>query len=661
VNLDQQGAAGELLWAPDEAARARTNMARFTTWLAEERGLVFDDYRQLWQWSVDDLPGFWSAIYDHFDVISHHPHTEVLGSRRMPGAEWFPGAQLNYAEHCLARGDEDETVMVAHSQTRPGSTMTRGELRGAVARARAGLQRLGVEPGDRVAAYLPNIPEAVITMLATASLGAVWVACAPEFGTDSVFDRLRQVEPKVLLVVDGYRYGEKEIDRSDAIAEIRANLPTLQSTVLVPYLRPGEGGVPDAVTWEELCAEEAPLEFLPVDFAHPLWILFSSGTTGLPKPIVHGHGGIVLEQLKGLALHHDVGPGDRFFFFATTGWMVWNVVVSSLIVGAGFVIVDGDPAKPDLLELWRIAQRDGVTHFGLSASYIALCRQNGLEPGRELDLSKVRYLVAAGSPLPADGFRWLQEQVGDEVFVTSGSGGTDICSGLVGTVPVLPVYAGEMAGRWLGAKVEAWDEQGKPVIDELGELVILEPLPSMPVAFWNDQDGERYRKAYFEMYPGVWRHGDWLKLTSRETCVIAGRSDATLNRGGVRLGTSEFYAVVEHLPGVSEALVVHLEDTAGAMGELLLFVVTDDCVLDDDLRREISSVLRTRLSPRHAPDRIESVRAIPKNLTGKKLEVPVKRILLGVDQRDVVSTGSLADPKALDDFVAFAAQRKVQT
>jgi acetoacetyl-CoA synthetase len=653
----QQGGTGELLWSADAAALERTNISKFVAWLKENRGLVFDDYGSLWQWSVDELPDFWSAIYDYFEVISHATPEAVLRSREMPGAEWFPGARLNYAEHCLARGDDEEVVILARSQTRPSSELTRGELRDAVARARAGLLRLGVEPGDRVAAYLPNIPEAVVAMLATTSIGAVWVACAPEFGTDSVLDRLGQVEPKVLLVVDGYRYGPKAVDRLEAIAEIRSNLPSVESTVQIPYLHPDEERVPDALSWGELCAEEAPLAFLAVPFDHPLWILFSSGTTGLPKPIVQGHGGIVLEHLKGLVLHHDLGAGDRFFFFATTGWMVWNVVVSSLLVGASFVVVDGDPAQPDLLALWRLAQDARITHLGLSASYIGLCRQHRLEPGTELDLSAVRYLVAAGSPLPADGFRWLQKQVGEEVFVTSGSGGTDICSGLVGTVPVLPVYAGEMAGRWLGAKVEAWDPEGNPVVDELGELVILEPLPSMPVKFWNDTDGERYRKAYFEMYPGVWRHGDWLMLTSRETCVISGRSDATLNRGGVRLGTSEFYAVVEDLPGIEEALVVHLEDT-GQMGELLLFVVLRDGVeLDDELRRSIGATLRSRLSPRHTPDRIEAVAAIPKNLTGKKLEVPVKRILLGADPREVVSTGSLVDPAALDDFIALAQRR----
>jgi acetoacetyl-CoA synthetase len=652
--------AGEVLWTPPPEDCERTRIGAYLRWLETERGLRFAGYEELWRWSTTDLEGFWSSIWDHFEVIAHTPPRQVLSSREMPGARWFEGATLNYAEHALHDGHDDELAIVARSQTRPPREVTRGELREQVAHARAGLRRLGVGPGDRVVGYLPTIPETVVAFLATASLGATWAACPPEFGTRSVLDRLGQLEPKVLLAADGYRYGDKEIDRHADVETIRAGLPSLAATVAIPYLRPDADPPPGTLAWADLLAADEPLAFEPVEFSHPLWVLFSSGTTGLPKAIVHGHGGIVVEHLKALALQHDLGPGDRFLFYSTTGWMVWNLVTSTLLVGASSVIFDGNPVHPSLMALWQLADETETTHLGVSASYLMLCRKAGLTPGEDLDLERLRFVVSAGAPLPADGFRWVYEQLDRRrVLLTAGSGGTDVCSGFVGAVPVLPVHAGEMTGRQLGASAEAYDAEGRSIVDELGELVITEPMPSMPVGFWNDPDGERYRAAYFDTYPGVWRHGDWIVFTSRGTSVITGRSDATLNRGGVRLGTSELSEVVEALDEVADSLVVHLEAADGAgLGELLLFVVpAAGARLDDALRARIAKALRSELSPRHVPDTIHAVAAVPRTLTGKKLEVPVKRILQGADPATVVSPGALADAGALDAFVEFAGAR----
>ncbi|MGC1213915.1 MAG: acetoacetate--CoA ligase, partial [Micromonospora sp.] len=525
-----------------------------------------------------------------------------------------------------------------------------------------GLRRLGVGAGDRVAAYAPNIPETYVLLLATSSLGAVFSSCAPEFGTRSVTDRWQQIEPKVLVAVDGYRYGEKPVDRRAEVAAIRAALPSLQHTVGIAYLDPAAAPPDGAISWDELAAEtDEPLTFTPVPFDHPLYVLYSSGTTGLPKPIVHGHGGILLEHLKMLALHHDLGPADRFFWFTTTGWMMWNFLVSGPAVGAAIVLFDGNPGHPDLGALWRMAAETGTTYFGTSAPYLLACRKAGLVPKEIADLSALRGVGSTGAPLPAEGFTWVYENVGDHLQLQSLSGGTDVCTGFVGGVPLLPVHAGEITCRALGAKVEARSADGSPVIGQLGELVITEPMPSMPVGFWNDPEGTRYREAYFELYPGVWRHGDWITINDRGGCVITGRSDATLNRGGVRLGTSEFYSVVEGLDEVVDSVVVHLEDDEGGAGELLLFVVlAEGLELDDELRRKICRELRTALSPRHVPDEIHQVRAVPRTLSSKKLEVPVKKILTGTPVDNAAAKGALANPESLGAFAAFA-QRRVHT
>jgi acetoacetyl-CoA synthetase len=650
--------AGELLWTPRSDARESTRLGQYMQWLERERGLSFTDYGALWRWSVDELEQFWSSIWDYFEVVSDGKPEVVLESATMPGARWFPGARLNWAEHALRHTALEETVMVAHSQTRGPIAMTRGELRSEVARVRAGLQRLGVRRGDRVVGYVANIPEAAIGLLAAASLGAIWAACPPEFGVRSVLDRVEQIDPTVLLVTDGYCYGAKAVDRIAEIAEIRAALPQLKATVAIPYFDPDPARIPGAIPWDELRAQEGPLEFERVPFDHPLWILFSSGTTGLPKPIVHGHGGIVLEHLKMAALMQDLGPGDRYFFFSTTAWMVWNRVVSILLTGSGFTIFDGDPTYPKLDALFEVVAETGVTSWGVSATYLMLCREAGLRPRESHDLSKVREIVAAGSPVPIEGYRYVYECVKPGVHFYSGSGGTDVCTGFVSGTPISPVNAGEIPARMLGVAAEAYDEDGNSLIDEPGELVITKPMPSMPIGFWNDQQGERYRSTYFDVYPGVWRHGDRFIVSPRGTCDIIGRSDATLNRGGVRLGTGELYAVIEALPAVTDSLAVHLEGSIGGRGDLLLFVVlADGYELDDELRRQIATELRRQRSPRHVPDETYAVRGIPRTLTGKKLEVPVKQIMLGADPTEVASAAALQDPDALDDIVALARSR----
>jgi acetoacetyl-CoA synthetase len=647
---------GDVLWTPPADIRDRSRLGAFLRWLEAERGLRFADYAELWQWSVDDVPAFWRAIWDFFGVVASAPPTDTLPDQRMPGARWFPGARLNYAENVLRMPGiaAADTVVAGYSQSREPVTLTAAELREQVRRVRAGLVRLGIGVGDRVAAYAPNIPETYILMLATASLGAIFSSCAPEFGTRSVVDRWRQIEPKVLVAVDGYRYGDKAIDRVSEVEAVRAALPSLEFTVVLSYL---DSDRPNG--WDELTRDTGdPMAFAQVPFDHPLYVLYSSGTTGLPKPIVHGHGGILVEHLKTLGLHHDMGPGDRFFWFSTTGWMMWNYMCSGPAVGSAIVMYDGNPAHPDLGALWRLAAESGMTFFGTSAPFLLSCRKAGLVPRELADLSRLRGVGSTGAPLPPEGFRWVYEAVGRNLLLTSASGGTDVCTAFVGGAPLVPVYEGEISCRSLGARVEAFRPDGTPVVGELGELVITRPMPSMPVGFWGDDTGERYRDAYFDTYPGVWRHGDWITVNDNGTVVITGRSDATLNRGGVRLGTAEFYSVVDGLDEIDDSVVVHLEDNEGGPGELLLFVVpANGRALDDALRAKIARELRTSLSPRHVPDQIYSVQAVPRTLSGKKLEVPVKRILTGTPSDAAAAKGALANPESLAAFEQLAKER----
>jgi acetoacetyl-CoA synthetase len=645
-------AQGDAVWTPPGDWRERTQLGRYLTWLERERGLSFSGYDDLFHWSISDLEAFWGSIWDFFEIRAHTPYEQVLGSREMPGAEWFPGARLNYAEHALGLDeDTDAVAIIARSQTRDPVELTFGELRAQVARARAGLRRLGVGPGDRVVAYLPNIPETLVAFLATASLGAVWATCPPEFGVRSVIDRLGQLEPKVLLAVAGYRYGEKLIDRHENVAAVRERLPSLEAVVEVPY---AGDPLPGTVGWDELLAEEGPLEFASLPFDHPLYVLFSSGTTGLPKAIVHGHGGILVEHLKNHGLSWDMGPRDRLLWFTTTAWMMWNALVSALLLRSSVVMIDGNPAYPSLAYQWQLAQETRPTLMGVSPGFALACSKEGIEPGRSFDLSSLRAVGVAGSPLPVEGFEWIYDQVGRDVLLINGSGGTDVCTGIVQGNPLVPVYAGEIAARCLAVDTAALDPDGNEVVGELGELVIRQPMPSMAVSFWNDPDFERYRAAYFDHYPGIWRHGDWIMFTERGSSVITGRSDATLNRGGVRLGTSEFYSVLQELNEVLDALVVHLEGE----DELILFVVLRDGVeLDDALRKKIAGALRDSLSPRHVPDTIVALPVIPMTLTGKKLELPVKKILTGVPVAEVVSPDALADPASIEPVAEYAASR----
>jgi acetoacetyl-CoA synthetase len=659
MNPDQTATArGEFLWEPSAESVERATMTRYMRWLAESRGLAFDDYESLWRWSATEIEDFWASIWDYFDVQAATPYSEVLPDRGMPGANWFPGATPSHPQH-IFRGKRGGDVAVHHaSELRELTELTWDELRDQVARTAAGLRELGVGRGDRVVAYMPNIPETLVAFLATASIGAVWSSCSPDFGASSVVDRFAQIEPKVLLCVDGYRYGGRDFDRMDTVAGLQADMPTLEHTVVLSYLNqaPELTRLENAISWEDLLASGAgvPLEFEPVPFDHPLWVLYSSGTTGLPKAIVQGHGGILLEHLKKLHLHVDAQEGDRVFWFTTTGWMMWNFLVGGLLTPASIVLYDGSPGHPDMGVLWDLAERTGMTCFGTSASYIAACMKAGVEPGSGRDLSRLRSVGSTGSPLSPEGFEWVYDHVGRDTWLFSTSGGTDVCTAFVGGVPLLPVYRGELQGRALGAKVEAFDEDGNSITDEVGELVITEPMPSMPLYLWGDDDGSRYRASYFEQYPGIWRHGDWIEITSRGTAVIYGRSDSTINRQGVRMGTSEIYRAVQAVPEVVDAVVVDIP-RPGTEGWMPLFVVlAEDAELDDDLVAEIKRRIRELCSPRHVPDAIYAIAEVPRTLSGKVLEVPVKRILTGTAPEQAASRDSLANPASLDYFVELA-------
>ena len=652
---------GELLWTPSTDAVERSNMTRYMRWLKTERGLDFGgDYHALWRWSVDELEDFWASIWDYFEVRASTPYDRVLPSREMPGAEWFTGARLNYAENLLAGKPNDRLALQHASELRELDALTWGELREQVARAASALRGLGVAPGDRVVAYLPNIPETLVAFLATASIGAIWSSCSPDFGPGSVIDRFAQIEPKVLVCVDGYRYNGRDFDRRDVVADLLAAMPSVDHTVVLPYLDPDPdvAAFRNPIAWDELLAAGEPgeIDFEQVAFDHPLWVLYSSGTTGLPKAIVQGHGGILVEQLKKLGLHLDAQEGDRVFWFTTTGWMMWNFLVGVLLTDGSIILHDGSPGHPDTGVLWDLAAKAGMTCFGTSASYVAACMKAGVEPGSGRDLSALRSVGSTGSPLAPEGFQWIYDHVGADTWLFSTSGGTDVCTAFVGGVPILPVYRGELQARSLGCAVEAFDEGGNAVIDEVGELVLTEPMPSMPLFLWGDEDGSRYRASYFDMYPGVWRHGDWIEITSRGTAVIYGRSDSTINRSGVRMGTSEIYRAVASVPEVTDALVVDIP-RPGTEGWMPLFVVLRDGVeLSDELRAELARRIREQCSPRHVPDEVYAIAEVPRTLSGKVLEVPVKRILTGTPPEQAASRDSLANPAALDWFVELSSR-----
>jgi acetoacetyl-CoA synthetase len=645
----------EVLWKPDPARVNASSIAAFRRWLSTERGLDLPDYESLWRWSVEELEAFWESVAAFFDVAFHDRPSAVLPERAMPGALWFPDATLNYAEHALRPGDgreDNDVAVVFRREDGHSAELTYAALRAQVAAVRAGLTELGVRRGDRVVALVPNSPHALVAFLATASLGAVWSSCSPDFGVQAVADRFAQIEPTVFIAVDGYYYNGKAFDIRATVKQLRGRMPGLRATVLVPYLDP-DADLDDTVSWTGLVAAHAGagLAYEPVPFDHPLWVLYSSGTTGLPKGIVQSHGGIILEHLKALGLHCDLGPGERFFWFTTTGWMMWNFLISGLLVGSTIVLYDGSPGHPDLGTLWRFAEEQRITYFGTSAPYIQACLKEGLTPGQDLDLARLRTIGSTGAPLTPEGFRWIAESVASRIQIASVSGGTDLCTAFVGAAPDVPVWLGELSCRMLGAAVAAYDEDGRPVVDEVGELVITEPMPSMPVYFWNDPNGSRLRAAYFEHFPGVWRHGDWIRITPRGSAVIYGRSDSTLNRGGVRMGTSEFYRVAEALPEVVDSLVIDTSGARQAEGELLCFLVLAEGTTLEDVEPTLRRELRTQLSPRHVPDRFYVVDVIPRTLNGKKCEVPVKKILAGTPPDKAVSRDALREPDSLEPFL----------
>lgn len=649
---------GKPLWEPAEEMKRQANVTRYMQWLEHEKGLSFRTRDELWSWSVNSLEDFWASLWDYFHIKSSQPYTTVLTERKMPGAEWFPGARLNFAEHVFRNATSERPALLFRSERHDLVEVSWSELQqkvGAVART---LRAMGVQRGDRVVAYMPNIPETLIAFLACASMGAIWSSCSPDFGTNSVIDRFKQIEPKVLFAVDGYQYNGKAFDRRPVVTELQQSLITLEQTVLVPYLfDPAAAGLAHTVPWRDLLLEPAQLEFEQVPFSHPLWVLYSSGTTGLPKPIVQGQGGILLEHLKSLTLDLDLKSTDRFFWFTTTGWMMWNLLTSGLLVGALVLLYDGSPAYPDIGALWKYAQDSSMTFFGTSAGFIASCMKAGVEPGKTYNLSKLRGLGSTGSPLPPEGFQWVYEHVKKDIWLASVSGGTDMCSAFVGGSILLPVYAGELQCRSLGAKVDAFDEQGRSLVNEVGELVITEPMPSMPLFFWNDPADKRYKESYFAMYPGVWRHGDWIQFTPRGSAIIYGRSDSTLNRMGIRMGTSEIYRVVEGFPEVLDSLIIGIELPGGRYYMPLFVVLRDNLVLDDSLKARIKESLRSNISPHHVPDEVFAIHEVPRTLSGKKLEVPVKKLLMGIPVEKAISTDAMGNPQSIQYFIEFAKAR----
>jgi acetoacetyl-CoA synthetase len=652
---ERERAADAPLWSPSAEAAEATNLRAYERWLRAERGLSFASYHDLWRWSVEEPAAFWASIWEHYEVSAEPFPGPVLADAKMPGASWFPEVTLNYAAHFFRERDPDQLAIIERGEAGGRRTFTWGELRELTGRIRAGLLGAGVGRGDRVAAYLPNVAEAVAALLATASLGAIWSCVAPEMGAASTLDRFKQIEPKVLLAVDGYRYNGRDFDRRPVLAELVAALPTLEQVVVID--RVGEpadaGALADAHSWEDFIAGEPVLEFEPVPFDHPLWILYSSGTTGLPKPIVHGHGGILLEHLKKLHLHVDARPGDRIMWFSTTGWMMWNFLVGALLTDAAVILYDGSPKWPSMEGLWDVVAEERATCFGTSAGFLTACMSEGVEPTAGRDLSALRAVGSTGSPLSPEAFEWVYEKVGD-VWLFSSSGGTDLCTSFLGGVPTLPVYRGELQARSLGADVAALDPEGRPLLEAVGELAILAPMPSMPVFFWNDPDGERLRDSYFSTYPGIWRHGDWIEITGHDGVIVFGRSDSTINRGGVRMGTSEFYVSVLNLEEIVDALVVDVVRPDGSSWLPLFVVLAEGATLDDDLRRRIATRLRTDCSPRHVPDDAFAIPEVPRTRTGKPLEVPVKRILMGADADQVLDREALANPEAIEPFLELA-------
>lgn len=654
---------GQLLWKPSEEWLRQANVTAFTEWLGRTRDLQFADYAALHRWSVEHLEDFWTAIWDYFEVQSSSQYDCVLANRNMPGAQWFPGAHLNYAEHIFRRATKNEAALVFASEDHELSELGWQELAAKVNVLARWLRHAGLMPGDRVAAYLTNSPQAVIAMLATVSAGGVWTACSPDLGIPSVLDRFSQLQPRFLFCVDGYRYGGKSYSRRGEIRELVAGLPSLEATILVPNLdgESAEIAVDGAISWDALF-DAAPdpqgdIEFTQVPFAHPLWILFSSGTTGLPKAIVHSHGGILLEQLKLSSLHMNLKAGDREFFYTTLGWMMWNFLVGSMLLGVVPVLYDGNPNYPDGETLWRLVEESNATLFGASPTFVQMQQQAGIVPRDSYNLSGLQSVMLAGSPVSAECMAWFYENVKDDLWLLPGSGGTDVCSGFVGGVPGPPVYAGEIQGIHLGVDAHAFDEDGESLKNEVGEMVITQPMPSMPVGFWNDKNDQRYKATYFDTYPGVWRQGDFFMVNDRGGCFVLGRSDATLNRFGIRIGTAEIYRCMETIDEVDDALIVNLDLPGGTFFMPLFVKLASGTELDSTIEEKIRNTLRDSYSPRHVPEKIYQVEDIPYTLTGKKMEVPVRKILLGIPANKAANRNVMSNPASLDYFVEFAKEQ----
>ena len=647
------------LWTPSRSFVEGSNFKKYQSWLFIKKGLYFKNYADLWEWSVTDLEDFWESIWQFCDVKAHTPYREVLvrSQKDFIGSEWFTGAKLNYAEHIFRNKTAQRPALLFQSEREALREVSWKELERQVAALTTYFRKIGIQTGDRIVGVLPNIPEAVVAFLASSAVGAVWSSASPDFGNDSIADRFRQIEPKVLIVADGYTYNGKAFDKLITVRELMSQLPTLKETILISYLNP-TATLKKTIPWElVLQTPFAALEFTPVPFNHPLWVLYSSGTSGIPKAITHSVGGCLIEHLKALVLHQNVKPGDRYFWFSTTGWMMWNFSVASLLAGSTLVLYDGAAGFPDLSALWNMAEKAKINHFGAGAAYYMACLKAGLK-FPESKFKHLQSIGSTGSPLPPEGFEWIHNTIKKEAWLVSISGGTDVCSAFVGGCPLLPVYSGEIQCRMLGCKIEAFDENEQSVQNELGEMVITQPMPSMPIYFWNDPDHKRYRSSYFEQFAGVWRHGDFIKIMERGSVIIQGRSDATLNRDGVRIGTSEIYSAVEQIPEILDSLVVGLEQTSGRYFMPLFVVLANETLLTEELRQRINAQLRSQFSPRHVPDAVVAVAEIPYTLSGKKMETPVKKILSGMPISQVANPDTMKNPQALRFFVQFGKELK---
>ncbi|MGM0943074.1 MAG: acetoacetate--CoA ligase [Bacillota bacterium] len=660
----KQVSEGTLLWEPSNERKKNSKINHYIHWLKQHKGLDFQNYHSLWKWSVNEIEAFWSSIWEYFEIKAKDTYQTVLTSHQMPGAKWFPEATLNYTEHIFNKRAFSEQPAIIHtSEIRTTTEVTWQKLYQDTVAMQHTLKNLGINKGDRVVAYVPNIYESVVAFLATASLGAIWSSASPDFGTQSVIDRFQQIEPKVFFTVDGYRYGGKDFDRTEVASTIEASLPTLEATIAIPYLDKEATfqQLPSVTLWKEAIPsqhQDQKLSFEYVSFNDPLWVLFSSGTTGKPKPIVQSQGGILLEHLKALTFHVDLGEDDRFFWFTTTGWMMWNFLISGLLTGSTIILYDGNPGYPTKEKLWKLAEETKMTVLGTSASYITACMKDKFQPKELFNLRYLKNISSTGSPLPPEGFQWCYENVKKDIWIASASGGTDVCTAFILGCPILPVYAGELQCRGLGAKIESFNEQGQPEIENVGELVLTEPFPSMPIYFWNDTNGSRLHDSYFDVFPGIWCHGDYLKITERNTCIIYGRSDATINRGGIRIGTSEIYRAVDHVQEVADSLIVDIPKIDGDSFVPLFVVMKEGYELTTEIEESIKKHIRTHCSPRHVPTGIHQVSDLPKTLNGKKLEIPVKKLLMGKPAEQVVNKGALSNADSLESFVAFAQQLK---